>query len=98
MGSDALVVILAMALVTYATRAAGLWLMGRVRLSPRIEAGLRQIPGAVLAAIVAPDVLASGLAESLAALAAVLVMARTGTVLFAMAMGVGTVVVLRQLA
>ena len=92
----ALITILGMALVTYATRAGGFWLMGLVSPSPRIEAWLRQIPGAVLVAIIAPTVLASSLAETLAALASALVALRTKNVLVAMAVGVGVVWVLRM--
>ena len=92
----ALITILGMALVTYATRAGGFWLMGLVSPSPRVEAWLRQIPGAVLVAIIAPTVLASSLAETLAALAAALVALRTKNVLAAMVVGVGAVWVLRM--
>jgi branched chain amino acid efflux pump len=92
-----LITILGMALVTYATRAGGFWLMGLVTPSPRIEAWLRQIPGAVLVAIVAPTVLASSLAETLAALATVLVAIRTKNVLAAMVVGVAAVFLLRLL-
>jgi uncharacterized membrane protein len=92
-----LITILGMALVTYATRAGGFWLMGLVTPSPRIEAWLRQIPGAVLVAIVAPTVLASSLAETLAALATVLVAIRTKNVLAAMVIGVAAVFLLRLL-
>jgi uncharacterized membrane protein len=90
-----LITILGMALVTYATRAGGFWLMGLVTPSPRIEAWLSQIPGAVLVAIVAPTVLASSLAETLAALATVLVAIRTKNVLAAMVVGVAAVFLLR---
>jgi uncharacterized membrane protein len=90
-----LITILGMALVTYATRAGGFWLMGLVTPSPRIEAWLRQIPGAVLVAIIAPTVLASSLAETLAALATVLVAIRTKNVLIAMVVGVAAVWLLR---
>ena len=90
-----LIAILGMALVTYATRAGGFWLMGLVTPSPRIEAWLKQIPGAVLVAIIAPTVLASSLAETLAALATVLVAMRTKNVLIAMVVGVAAVWLLR---
>ena len=90
-----LITILGMALVTYATRAGGFWLMGIVTPSPRIEAWLRQIPGAVLVAIIAPTVLASSLAETLAALATVLVAIRTKNVLIALLVGVAAVWLLR---
>ena len=87
--------ILGMALVTYATRAGGFWLMGLVTPSPRIEAWLKQIPGAVLVAIIAPTVLASSIAETVAAIATVLVAIRTKNVLIAMLVGVATVALLR---
>ncbi len=55
--------------MTYLTRIGGIWLMGRVTPSPRVEAWLRNIPGAVLVAIVAPDALTHGPADALAAVA-----------------------------
>ncbi len=99
MGIDgqAAVAIVGMALVTYTTRAGGLWVMGRLPRSPRIDAWLRHLPGAILAAIVAPAALAGGLASALATLGAMLVMARTGNVLLAMAVGVGLTLPLRAL-
>jgi branched chain amino acid efflux pump len=87
--------ILGMTLVTYATRAGGFWLMGLVTPSPRIEAWLKQIPGAVLVALIAPTILASSIAETLAAVATVLVAIRTKNVLIAMVVGVATVALLR---
>jgi uncharacterized membrane protein len=90
--------ILLMALATYATRAGGLWLASRLTLSGRVEAWLDHIPGAILVSFVAPAVLASGLAEALAALAVVLVALRTGSLPVAMATGVCAVLVLRTLA
>lgn len=64
--------------------------------SPRIETWLRSIPGAVLVALVAPTVLASSLAETLAALATVLVAVRTRNVLLSIVVGVGEVWTLRM--
>ncbi|HJT59003.1 MAG TPA: AzlD domain-containing protein [Ktedonobacteraceae bacterium] len=92
----ALLTILGMALVTYLTRAGGLWLMSFVTPSPRVEAWLRQIPGAVLVAIIAPTVLASSIAETLASLFAILVAWRTKNVLAAMIAGVAMVWILRH--
>ena len=91
----ALLAIAGMALVTYATRAGGLWLIARLPPSPRLETWLRHVPGAVLAAIVAPAVVTGGWYEALAAGAAMLTAARTGSVLGAMVVGVGLVVALR---
>ncbi len=90
-----LLTILGMALVTYATRAGGFWLMGLVTPSPHLEAWLKQIPGAVLVALIAPTVLASSIAETLAAVATVLVAIRTKNVLIAMLVGIATVALLR---
>lgn len=94
---QALIAIVLMALATYATRAGGLWLASRLTLSGRVEAWLGYIPGAILVSLVAPAVLASGLAEAFAALAVVLVAIRTRSLPLAMVVGVGAVLVLRNL-
>jgi uncharacterized membrane protein len=94
---QSLLAILLMALVTYATRAGGLWLASRLTLTGRVEAWLGYIPGAILVSLVAPAVLASGLAEALAGLAVVLVAIRTGSLPLAMVVGVGAVLLFRTL-
>ena len=94
---EVLLTILGMALVTYATRASGLWLLARVRPSPRLAAGLRHLPGTMLVALLAPTVLARSRAETLAAVVTVLTAARTGNVPLAMLAGVGVVWALRTL-
>ena len=95
--SGTLIAIALMALATYATRAGGLWLASRLDLSERAGAWLDQIPGAILVSLVAPTVLAGGLAEALAAIAVVIVALRTSSLPAAMVAGVGTVVVLRAM-
>ncbi len=92
-----LAVIAGMALVTYLTRVGGFVLLRRVRLSPRLEAWLRHLPGALLVSIVAPAVLTTGLAEGLGAAATALVMVRTENLLLALSIGTAVVVVLRAL-
>lgn len=92
-----LAAIIGMAIVTYLTRVGGLWLMGRVTLTPRMEAGLRAVPGAVLISILAPDALAAGPAEIIAALATVLLMLRTRSLLLSIIVGVAAVWALRTL-
>ena len=89
--------IILMAIVTYATRAGGLWLASRFDLSERAGAWLDQIPGAILVSLVAPVVLTGGFAEALAAIAVLIVALRTGSLPAAMLTGVGAVVVLRAL-
>jgi uncharacterized membrane protein len=93
-----LLTIVLMALATYATRAGGLWLASRLALSERAEAWLDYIPGAILVSIVAPVVLAGGIAEALAALAVILVASRTGSLPIAMVTGVLAILLLRTLA
>jgi uncharacterized membrane protein len=93
----ALLTIFAMASVTYLTRIGGVWLMNRISLPPRAKAWLTYLPGAVIVSLIAPTVLSTGFAETGAALATVLVAARTRNLLLAMIVGVGVVVGLRAL-
>ena len=92
---EILLTILGMALVTYATRISGFWLMGRVTISKRVEAWLSFIPGAVLVSIIAPGILTGGPAEWIAAIGTTLVAVRTGQLIPAMVVGVVLVVILR---
>ena len=90
-----LVAIAGMALVTLATRFAGYWMVRRFTLSPRVGAALESVPPAILAAIVAPAVLAAGWPEALAGLA-VVVLALRAPSLVAIAAGVALLVALRR--
>ena len=91
-----LLVFIAMMAVTYAARIGGYWFMRRYAVGPRLEAGLEAVPLAVLTAIIAPTVLASGPAESLAAVITLLLAWRL-PVLTAVIGGVAAVVLLRAL-
>ncbi|HEV2074403.1 MAG TPA: AzlD domain-containing protein [Thermomicrobiales bacterium] len=94
--SSALLTILLMAAVTYALRAGGYWMMGRVTLSPRMEAGLAYLPGAVITALVVPSAIDAG-APSIVGLMAVAIIMRLWRNLFlALVVGIGTVWLLRQ--
>jgi uncharacterized membrane protein len=86
---------LGMFAVTYATRIGGYWFVRRFPLSGRIKAGLEAVPMAVLTAIIAPTVLATGPAETVAALVTLLLAWRQ-PVLVAVIGGVATVVLLRM--
>lgn len=86
--------ILAMAAITYATRIAGIFLVGRLSLSGRAKAAFEAIPAAVLVAVIAPAMLATGPAETLAA-AATAVAATRLPLLATVAVGVLAVVALR---
>jgi uncharacterized membrane protein len=73
MSSDSFLLIVALGLGTYATRVGGHLVLSRFeRLSPRMEAALDAVPAAVLTAIVAPLALTTGVAEAVAAGAAIL--------------------------
>lgn len=91
MTTEALITIVGMALVTYTTRAGGVWLMRLASPSARTERWLQHIPGSVLAAIIAPAVIAHGAAGVVAVLVTGAVSIRTGNLLLAMASGVITV-------
>jgi uncharacterized membrane protein len=91
---ETLLAILAMAAITYATRIAGLFLAGRLSLQGRAKAAFDAIPPAVLVAVIAPVVLATGPAESLAALVTALAATRL-PLLATIAVGVASVVAIR---
>lgn len=106
-----LATILAMALVTYATRVGGFLLLSRSMLEGRLGAWLHYVPGAVLIALVVPTVvplkllgvaggesgaLTAGPAEALAAIITAAVAARFKNLLVAMLVGVASVWVLRK--
>jgi uncharacterized membrane protein len=84
-----------MAVLTNLTRVGGVWLADRVTNPERLEHWLRPVPGAILAAIVAPAVVAAGWRGLLAAAAVVLVARRTNGVLLAAATGTALIAVLR---
>jgi uncharacterized membrane protein len=85
-----------MMVVTYASRAGGFWFVRRFPIGGRFKAGLEAVPLAVLTALIAPTVLATGPAESLAALITLLLAWRL-PVLVAVLGGVAAVVLLRAL-
>lgn len=60
----------AMTVVVYLTRAGGYWLIGRVTIGPRLRRMLNALPGAVIAATVAPIMAQGGVRALLAMLAA----------------------------
>jgi len=90
-------VILAMALVTVLTKVGGLWLLSRTEVGERVEAGLRVLPGAIVIALLGPELAAGGPAEWAAAGVVLLAMWRTESILLALCAGVGAVVLFRAL-
>lgn len=87
--------IVGMGIVTYATRAGGIWAIQRVDVSDRTEAALAVLPGAILVSLVAPEVVFGGAPEWVAAVAVLVVAIRTGSIVLAMAVGMGVVWLVR---
>lgn len=92
---DSWLAILGMALVTYLTRIGGPLLVRLVRGNRRLEGCLEQLPGSILAALLAPLVFAAGPAEVVAAGATLLVAVFVRNMPLALIAGVGTVALLR---
>ncbi|WP_137291466.1 AzlD family protein [Natronorubrum halophilum] len=90
-------VILAMTAVTVLTKVGGIWLVRRVELSERLEAGLNVLPGAIVIAVLGPELAAGGPAEWGAAGLVLVVMWRTESILLALCTGVVAVVAFRGL-
>lgn len=95
--TDLVLTIGGMALATYGSRAAGLALMSRMRVSGRMERFMKAIPASILAAIVAPSALSSGPADALATAATAITAWKLGNLPVAMAVGVGCALGLRAL-
>ena len=88
-------VILGMAVLTYITKAGGLWLLGHVDIGDRTEAALEALPGAIIVAIVAPELASGGPAEWAAAAVAAGVAIKTDNLLVSLAAAMGALVVFR---
>lgn len=97
MSTDVLMAILAMTVATLATRFAGLFVPAGFARRGRLKAAFQAMPVAVLAAIIAPAVLATGWPESLAAALTVAVALRM-PLIAAVVTGVVAAAVLRHLA
>lgn len=92
-----LLAIICMAVVTYFTRIAGLFVADRLVLTGRAKAAFDAIPPAVLVAVIAPTALTTGWAEAIAAAITAIVAFRL-PLLATIAVGVASVVVLRNLS
>jgi uncharacterized membrane protein len=91
-----LLAIVAMGIATYFTRVAWIFIGGRLALTGRAKAAFDAIPPAVLVAVIAPTVLATGVPETLAALITALVASRL-PLLATILVGVLSVVALRAI-
>jgi uncharacterized membrane protein len=92
---EAVIAILGMALATIAIKAGGLLLADRLPRDGFAAAWLKHIPGAVLAALVAPALVTGSMAEVVAAIATGTMFVLSRNLFAAMASGVVTVYLMR---
>ncbi len=95
MSPEVLIAILGMAAVTFGIRLGGYLLAERLPTTGFVAAWMRHIPGAVLASLVAPDIVTGGPAGGIAAAATALAYILTRNLFAAMVAGVGTVYLAR---
>ena len=88
--------ILGMALATFATRASGLYLMRGVVVKGRLKAALDALPPAILMAVIAPTILTTGPAESIAAILTAVVAFMRAPLVVTVLTGVISIVLLRM--
>ena len=98
MSVESLLVIIGMAVVTFAIRAGGFLIAERLPRTGFIALWMRNIPGAVLAALTAPEVLKGGPAAWVATAAATLVYLATRNVFVTIVGGVLAIFLLRRFA
>ncbi|RVU33681.1 hypothetical protein EOI86_21245 [Hwanghaeella grinnelliae] len=90
------ITILGMATVTWLCRMTGYALARRIAITGRAKAALEAMPPAILTAIIAPMAFSEGIPEATAAAVTVFAALRLPT-LVAVAAGVATVVLMRQI-
>lgn len=92
-----LLAIAGMAIATYATRVAGLFFMQFVSVKGRTKAAFDALPPAILMAVIAPTILATGIAETLAAVITAIAAILRAPMIVTILIGVASVVFLRWL-
>lgn len=90
-------VLAGMAIVTYLTRAGGLWIIGLAQTTPRLVRNLQHLATGVLTALVLSDVRDGDLAIGMATLMAIVVMRTTGQMLAAIGSAALTAAIVRAL-
>jgi uncharacterized membrane protein len=86
-----------MTLVTFLCRIAGVVVMSRVRITPRIERGLRALPGSIILATILPVVIDNGWPAIVALAVAIIAMTLTRIDIVGLVAGLGTLAVIRAL-
>jgi len=88
-------VIAAMTLTVYLTRAGGFWLIGRFTIGPRLRKMLDSLPGAIIAATIAPLMIHGGISAVAAVAAALLAVVTIRNDFAAVVAGVGVAALVR---
>lgn len=87
-----------MAIITIITKVGGLWVLSQIEVSDRLEAGISVLPGAIIIAILGPELATGGPTEWGAAGVTGLVMWRTGNILLALCIGLIAIILFRSIA
>ena len=95
--TDALLVVAMMAVITLVTRFGGIFFMGFMPLTERVDAFLRYLAGSVFVALVVPAVARGGTAAMIAVGVSVAAMLVTRKALISMAIGVAAAALYRAL-
>lgn len=91
----ATIAIVAMTVATFLCRIAGAVVMSKVAITPRVERGLRALPGSIIMATILPIVLDKGITAAIAVGATIITMLLARTELVALAVGLGTIALIR---
>lgn len=91
------VIIAALALTTYATRLAGVWILRYYALPRPVEQFMIYFPRCLLVAIIAPPLLFGSMAERIAGLVTLITTLVTRSILFPLVAGLFTLIFMRYL-
>ena len=87
--------IASMVLATYLCRIGGVVLMTHVKITPRVERGMRALPGSIIVATTLPLILDGGTSAIASVAVALVTMALTRSELAGLLAGLGTLSILR---
>ncbi|MGR4070051.1 AzlD domain-containing protein [Halomonas sp. LR3S48] len=96
--AGAVIAIMVMALVTYLTRAGGVFVMSRIPIGPKVERFINAMAGSVLVAVITPMAAQGDWGARLALLATLVVMLTTQKALAAISAGILTAALWRLVA
>ncbi len=98
MKAEKIAIILLLALCTYLMRISGVWLVRRFEITPELERMLGQLPGIVLAAVLAPALIDMGMIGLPALLITGVIAARGGSLVLSVIAGAFVFFLVRHFA